>query len=463
MFSRLFYNSKCYPNRIGKERLFLALLISFSSVLSLYAFFYLIDEAFRLIDLGFTNLPYTLSEEEKYKSNLLYAGISVSVGNSIFISYLFSKPNKILDRRNLSRRKIMNDQIFLSGNFTHWFLKIGVTFGVFSSCCLNFKDLVFFYPLTLLMLIVLYLEQWKTLLKVLTSAKYKILISHFIITIVAIFGLAKFNVIDYKKIEKTALSHNPEVNLPFSNYEYEENYQYRSPIMIIKLKLNASNELELFTNDRRKFSMLELQNLINEERSALREELTPFLTVMILADKDLKLHYIKELEARLLLSNIRWVDYLLIDNTIPFLNYGIENKSLYHRITSDVLDMKPELFNENIPFPPFPIFKEERFKDSLMVNASNNIKINDINISKELLSEKLKKSINSQTYIKYVYEENITYQDYIDVLSTHHSAVYELRRKEQIVFDKYSSSEAYREDQRRLKQKYPIVIREIFE
>lgn len=463
MFSRLFYDSKCYLNRIGKKRLFSALLISLSSVFSLYAFSYLIDEAFRLIDLGLTNLPYTLSEEEKYKSNLLYAGISVSVGNSIFMSYLFSRPNKIMQRRNLSRRKIMNDQIFLSGNFTHWFLKIGVTFGVFSSCCLNFKGLVFFYPLILLMLVVLYLEQWKTLLKVLTRAKYKILISHFIITIVAIFGLAKFNVIDYRKIEKTALSHNPEVNLPFSNYENEENYQYRSPIMIIKLKLNASNELELFTNDRRKFSVLELQDFINEERSALREEMIPFLTVMILADKDLKLHYIKDVEAKLFLSNVRRVYYMFIDDTIPFLRYGIESKSLYHRITPDVLNMQQKKMDTKIPFPPLPIFGKERFNDSLIVNVSDIVKTNGVNIPKRLLRQKFKNSINSKTYFKYVYSKNTTYQDYIDVLSAHYSSADELRLKEQFVFDKYLSSKAYREDQLRLKQKYPIVIREVFD
>lgn len=463
MFSRLFYDSRCYPNRIGKVRLFSALLISLSSVFTLYAFFYLIDEAFKFIDLGFTNLPYTLSEEEKYKSNLLYAGISISVGNSIFMSYLFSKPNKVMHRRNLSRRKIMNDQIFLSGNFTHWFLKIGVTFGVFSSCCLNFKNLVFFYPLTLLMLIVLYLEQWKTLLKVLTRAKYKILISHFIITIVAIFGLAKFNVIDYRKIEKTVLSHNPEVNLPFSDYEKEEHYQYRSPRIIIKLKLNASNELELFTNDRKKLDISELRDFLIQERRSIREELIPFLSAVILADKDLKLHYIKDVEAKLFLSDIRRINYVFIDSTIPFLKYGTETKSLNHMITLDVLAIQHEILDVNIPFPPFPFFEKERFKDSLIVTVNSDVKINAINISKRLLKQKLKNSINSETYFKYVYDNNASYQDYIDVLSAHYSAAYELRSKEQIVFDNYYSSKTYIEDQRRLKKKYPIVIRETFE
>lgn len=473
MFSRLFYDSRFYPKKFSKTRLFIGFLISISSVFILYSFFYLLDEAFKIIDLSFTNLPFTVSEEEKYKSNLLYAGISVIIGHSIFVSYLFSRPTSALHRRSLNRKKIINEQVFLAGNFTHWFLKIGVTFGVFSSCCINFKGLVFFYPLIILMLIVLYLELWKTLLRVLPKSKYKILFGHLVITVISIFALVKFNVTDYKKIEEGVLKNNPVVNLPFSDYNKKINYVYRPSVITVKLKCNDSDELEFFTDDRGRYNISEFQGFINQERNSIREELLSVFTVRILADRNLKLHYIKDFEAKLFLSNISRVYYEAIDTSIPYLKFGTESKSINHRITPDVINIYQERHNILLPpFPPdipsLPIFPKERFNDSLLVNVNKDVKINGVYIPQKTLKQKFKNSINSKTYFKFIYNQNTTYQDYINVLSDYYMSIYELRKSEQIIFEeypnflKYNSPEqkAYKAEQLKLKYKYPMVLRE---
>ncbi|WGD33751.1 hypothetical protein [Olleya sp. YS] len=464
-FKRLFFDSSINYKAITKGRFVLALIIGLASANVLYSFFYVLDDVYKVLEIGFTDFPTSVSENEKYKSNILYAGISVIIGNSVFISFLFSRPSNAFDTRNPKRSRLLNDQVFLGANFTHWFLRIGVTFGVFSSFGFNFKGAVFYYPLILLILVVLYLDIWKTLLLLIKKNKYKILIFHFLGTVLLVLTLAKFDVTDYKKVEEVALRNNPVIDLPHSLYD--SNYNIYNGITI-KLKLNSFNKLELFSDEHQRLDINKIHEFLKQRKSWIREEMLPRIPVNIIADSKLKLHFIKELEAKLLINNLYKVNYITTDINRVFNNLEINKISC--KISPDVLKIEEEKTGVKFPFPSYlpPLPKETRFSDSLLIKVNKNVELNGLSVSKEDLKQSFKNRINAKTYFRYIYDENTTYQDYIDVLSAHFIAAEELRKEEQIGFKIYPysynakgfGSKAFNKERLRLLNLYPIIIRE---
>lgn len=476
MFSRLFFDSNFYPNTFSKTRIGLAICYGLFSAIVLYSFFYVLDDVFRLIELGFIEFPQEISESEKYKHNLFYAAISVMIGNSVFISYLFSRPSKALNRRSFKQKRILNDQVFLGANFVHWFLRIGVVFGVFAANGFNFKNEFFYYPIQILIIIVLYLDIWKTLLQILKKSKYKILFIHFITTVILILSLAKFDVTDYKRLEKVALKYNPIIDLPYSNYS-SPNYYQRFNVVNLRLKLNSNKELDIYVENRRlsekeKIKLNELQEIISKIKSSVREEVVLRMTVNLFADADLKLLYIKQLEAQLLKNNISRINYIAVDSKEHFNEW--ESKSIFKAISYDVLDIENKRTGIKLPLSPdysqIRNYYKNHFKDSLLIQLKKEIEVDGELITKNNLSTILKNKINAKTYIKYIYDDNTTYQDYIDMLSIHYETVEKLREKEQKNFKVYPQSnnavgfgsEAYKREHNRLIKMYPIHIRESF-
>ena len=75
---------------------------------------------------------------------------------------------------NPKRKRILNDQVFLSFNFSYWFTKMGLVFWVFSMCCMDFDFSPYLGFVSTLLLLVLYLESWKSLSMILKKNRFKI-------------------------------------------------------------------------------------------------------------------------------------------------------------------------------------------------------------------------------------------------------------------------------------------------
>lgn len=160
---RLFYDSSVNFRNISISKVVFATVIGICSSIVIYSFFYVLRESFRVMSIWFDYVPQILSEENRSYYNLFFAGLSVVLGNSIALNFVFSKPQKITHTFNSKRKRLLNDNIFLSFNFSYWFAKIGLVFGVFSMCCMDFEFLPYFKNLSFLLLAVLYLESHKSL------------------------------------------------------------------------------------------------------------------------------------------------------------------------------------------------------------------------------------------------------------------------------------------------------------
>ncbi|GEM_PF-4789128 len=479
-FQRFFYDS--YPNfkNLSFKKIVFGILLGLSSAIVIYSFFYVVREAHRVLALGildfdywgFQNGEYILSETNRGFYNLFFSGLSLIFGNSIAILFIFSRPNNILNRFDSRKKRLINDQVFLTFNFSYWLTKIGFTFGVFSMCCMDFEFLPHFKSLAYLLLIVLYLETWKNLTLLLKKKRFKIQVTHFLILLLLTFGLSKINIVDYKAIDEAFLVNNPIIDFPKSTFKNEKKNNWRQYEIAIKLKLDNEHNLDVFTSDRNRIGLSDLQSYIMNERTSYREELSSFLSVNILADKYLAVKYIKMVEAELYLAGIRRVNYEVYTENKNGGLY-IENNIIEKRINKTVLGFKRNSFIKKDtvqqillpPLPPMPPEIDYTYYDSLSVSIHRKLKIADRIISKETVSLVFKEAINTNILFCYEISDESTYQDYINVLSAHNKAVHELRKENEVISEesRYDSNKAYNLEQLKLKRQFPIHIIEILD
>lgn len=436
----------------------LSFVVGLASAFTIYAFFYVLRESLRVLSFGFENYPNILSESDRNFYNIFFAGLSIIYANSIVVNFLFSKPQNVMNRFNSKRKRILNDQIFLSFNFSYLFTKIGLVFGVFSMCCMDFNFIPFFKPFSVLLLVVLYLETWKNLSRVFKKNRFQIQCIHLLIIVLLVFGLSRINIVDYNALDAISLSKNPKIDLPHSAFFNDKGSRFDLEIDL-KLKINEHNELDIYTKDKPKISLNEVAYFITQERASRRYELVPFLSVFISADKNMNIKHVKMLEAELFSVNQRKVIYEVFNPEAIISRF--DKRGIAKMITESFLEIK---LNNEIPMPPIlPDYSEYyHFDDTLQVTIQEHIKINGKGISQENLTNEFKKYINPKTLVLYNYKLDAKYQDYIHVLASHFSAAYQLRQSDQTIFiqNEYESNETYEIEQQLLKEKYPIMIRE---
>lgn len=461
-FKRLFYDSTVNFNNISRQRLVLAILIGLVSALTIYSFYYVLRETFRVMSVGFDNLPNILSEADRNFYNLFFAGLSLIFGNSITINFLFSKPQRILSKFNPTRKRILNDQIFLSFNFMYWFAKIGLVFGVFSMCCMDFNFLPYFTIPAIILLFVLYLESWKSLSTVFRKKRLKYQVLHLLIILILTFGISQIDIINYKKIDENALKANPIIDLPYSTFYNNKKNSWPNRAINFKLIINEMNELIIIAEDRRKISLEHIAQEIINKRASMREEFISFLKVKISADKNIPLIYIRRFEAELLSVNQSRIIYNVYNDDLYARRF--ESRGLKKIITPFVLKFKQ---NSVLPLTDYETEYHPIIDDTLKIKIGKEIIVSNLVVPNNMLIIKFKNHINKNTVFEYIYNKDTKYQDYITVLSAHFKAIDLIRKKNQKVElisqdFKYINVDEVREEESRLREEYPTAIIEKF-
>ncbi|WP_223034810.1 hypothetical protein [Hanstruepera marina] len=447
---------------IPKGRLIIAVIIGIASALTIYSFFYVLREVFRVMATSLDNEPNILSEENREYYNLFFASLSVVFGNSIAFNFVFSRPQKVTHRFNSKRKRLLNDNIFLSFNFSYWFAKIGLSFGVFSMCCMEYEFLPYFKEVSFLLILVLYLESLKSfnfLLKNITRLKFIGL--HVIFLLFISLGLGKINIVNYKGLDKAMLKNNPIMELPYSSY-YSEQKNFRFNSVTIKLDEDSLGILHFYSN-KKKYTFDDIPDFITRERSNIREEMIPFFTISIEANKSLNIHNLKRLEQILLNIDQRLISYKV--STDEALENRFEEKEISKRLNkgflkiSDAKSLLPPSFFDSDSLDA----TKSRLRDSVLISVGKQIYWNNKFVNKDDLIKEFKTHQSKETIFIYQFEDKATYQNYITVLSSHFNAINQLRKANQTIFKKYEyeNPEGYSDEQRRLKDKFPIIILEV--
>lgn len=466
-FNHLFYDSHINFKSISKKKLVLSILLGLVSALIIYSFFYALRETTRMMSLGFDNRPNIISESNRNLYNLFFAAISLIFGNSIAINFLISWPQNIFSRRNIKRGRILNDQTFLGFNFIYWFTKIWILFTAFSVGFMDLPYLDYFLLPSILLIIVLYLESWKTLILVIRKHRWKIQIIHLVIFMLLTFILSRVDIVDYKAIDNSTLRSRPFIDVPSSSYQKDNYDKYYYEDLVFKMDFISDTEVGLFNVANEQIELYDVYSYIKDWNEQMSIQYYSRFSPKLRANKNIPIKYIKQVELELIDSN-QWNIIYEISNDDE-LTSRFDNNQLRHRISPS---LQEELIQ--IGSPPrvagWDRYKERKFQDTLRLHISDRIELNKKEVPLNMLSRKLKNHINKSTLIEYIYADNVTYQDYINVLSAHKTAVWKLRATEnydvidaQYYQNQFNRDEELNKERWRLREKYPIHITERFE
>jgi len=467
-FNHFFYDSQVNFKSISKKKIVLSIFLGLASAVLIYSFFYVLRETDRMLFFDFEERPIIVPEADRQLFSFFFAAISLILGNSIAISFLFSRPQKAFSRRNNKRNRILNDQIFLGFNFIHWFTMVWSMFATFSSQFMGSKFIANFLLPSTLLILVLYLDTWKTLSLVFKKNRWKIKMFHFVLFLILTFALSKLNFIDYKSIDEFAYEAHPTIEVPKSLYENDTYKRQYYDNLVFKVYFNSKNEPRLFNAQNKPIELYDIYKILKDNESQYPEELVSRISVRLRIDKDIPIKFVKQIELELIHYNQPNIIYETYNE--DELTSRFYNNQLRHRISSSLQYEFPVLEGQPPRIPIWNPYEKGRFKDTLQLYISENIEINGLILPVNMISSALKKHINDSTLVEYIYSDRAIYQDYINVFSAHKTAAWELRGaenydkiEESIYRNQFNRDEELNKERDRLREKYPICITEHFQ
>lgn len=470
-FNHLFYNSHVNFKSISKQRIVFSVLFGLASALLIYSFFYVLREVDRMMFLDFEERPIVVSESDRQLFNLFFASISVVLGNSMAISFLLSRPQKVFSRRNNKRNKILNDQVFLGFNFIHWFAKVWFMFATFSSQFMGSKFITNFLWPSIFLMIVLYFDSWKTLGSVIKKGRWKTICIHFITFLLLTFCLSKLNIIDYESIDKKAFNARPTIEVPNSILKDELIERHYYDNLIFKMDFTEGKNVGLFNESYQSIEFYEAYSYIDDWKNDMAIEFTHRAMPKLRVNKNIPIKSIKAFEFLLFQYGQNRIIYEVQNEDAPTKNLG--NNQLKYSISPSLLNVFPRRPFEP-PRPPYYNYLDTyKFTDTIRVDVQKKVRFNESFVTIEDLITKIKNSYSSSTLFEYVYTEGTTYQDYINVLSAHKKAILELKRSHckfdydemilQIHRNRFSIDEKLNAERFRLNKKFQLLITERFQ
>jgi hypothetical protein len=468
--NHLFYDSNVSFKSISKKRIVLSVILGLASAVLIYSFFYALRETDRMMYLDFEERPIVVPKNDRQLFNLFFAAISIVLGNSVAISFLFSRPQKIFSRRNNKRNRILNDQAFLGFNFIHWFAKVWFMFGTFYSQFMGSKFIINFLWPSVLLLIVLYFDAWKTLSALIKKHRYKIILIHFSTFLLLTFCLSRLNVIDYESIDKVAHSVRPTIQVPNSVFKEELHERRYYNNLVFKMNFTNKENVSLFNEYYEPIELNDAYNYIDDWEDEIIEELRHKAILRLRANKDIPIKSIKEFEVLLLQYGQYRIIYEIANHDESTKNLG--NNEFKHKISPSLLDVFPRKPTEP-PRPPFGNYLQEyEFTDTIRIDVQKKIRFNESFITIQDLTTKIKNSYSSSTLFEYTYTKETTYQDYINVLSAHKQAILDLKRRHskynydemilEIHRNQFSIDKKLNNERSRLNKLFPLLITEQF-
>ena len=412
---RRFYDSVFKFGSISRRRYVVSILIGLISAFLIYSGMYLIREVFRNLTFGFGYLPNILSDSERFIFNWFLAALSLIFGNSIAISLLFSGIQGGFGTRNIKKRRVVSDQTGLNTFFLFWFTKVCLAISFFSMGFTDFNFIPSFTLFLILLILVLYLETWKTLITVIRKKKHYKMLTHFIVFIVFSFSLSQIELIDYKKINERQLRFRPLIDLPKSNFE---NVVYYDNYLDIYLKRNEKTiQFGYYENNINESHLDFLDYKTNLYGGFVQD-----VSIRLSADKRTKMDLIKSVEKKIVQAEINNIIYATQEKDVRarrFSNNGIKLRLKSNRL----IENNKENIHFGIRNTYYDIENSLIANDTVVLEIGSKIKMDGVEMDRKMLVTDFKNEIKKNKVFKYLYSNDLEFNDYIYVLSTHLKAV----------------------------------------
>lgn len=449
--------------KISRFRLIVGGILGLLYSFSFYSFLYVIRETFRILSVTEKYDLWVLTDIEVNFYNLIFAYISVIIGQSVCFIFWFDQPKVIFGIRNYRKTTIINDQRFLNWYFLSWFSKLAVVFGLFFGFTFHGSWHVFsLYPdynfVFILIIIVLFFQTWNTMRLTYIRKSLKWLLASIILVSVLSFGLSKINLTNYNAINESILSKNIQYNykldLPVSEfYERLEKLSLIEDIYVVCTKDDDLNSKPIIVVDNQKISLDSLPNKINYWRSARDEIEVPFMIYRLYIHGDIRMEFINKFKNELSNSGVSRISYAVIPSNSKYDNWYYPEVSFPARIPdwiSETINVN-EIKNEINKIPNIIEIRQ---------NGNGIISINNYLVDKENLKTTVKQLIknNPDYLIKYYINDSINFSNYLNIVSKSTKAVHELR----IEYAHWNFSRKYdwlkNKEQKEVRDKYPIRI-----
>ncbi|WP_417196892.1 hypothetical protein [Bizionia sp.] len=457
-FKRLFFDSSFESIKLSDKRIILGILIGLSTAFALYGFMYLLRDTFRLLTFSFGYLPNILSEFERNTFNWFFAALAFVFGNSITMSIIFSGHTYGFGKRNYKKRRIINNQTALNSVFAYWFAKVSyvIAFVSMGMADLNFLPEISI-PLILLVL-VLYLETWKTQSLYLGKGKFKWMLLHFLLLFILSFALSKVHFVNYKELDAIQLKYNPQIDFPNSNFSNTSNYDRFVNATLVRDNPNVI----LFNSYENKLDQAYLDFLDFKLSRSYRFQ---YLSARLLADADTEMKQIVAVRKQVLKGSINNIIYATLNkdqHSKRFIFPGLKVK-IYDQQVFEAKTFSPIRLN----LDSLDLEKNYKPKDTIKIRIANGFILNGRQIPTDMLMKEIAKYINQKTIFEYSYPGNAKYQNYITLLSSHLNALKTVRDKNRRVELEWNdenftfkNKKQFAKDQARLYDEFPFRVTE---
>ncbi len=460
MIKRKFGDNDFDFKKISFSRLIAGLGIGFFVVFLVYSFLIIFVEVFRVFQFGFSNSNGIIKFDpyQQYWNNVLLSGLAVVLGNSAFILFCLSRPQRIFRNHSTKYKRLINDQIFLTFNFVYWFTKVAYFIGLMVSMLIDFEFIYQYYYVFVLLLIVLFLESWKTLSQVIKKNKQRTKILHFLMLTIIALVLAFYHPLDSQKINDLMEESNPVIELPVSEHE---NYEDIISSMTLKLFWDEGKYYVIY--DRGDFRIaLDKYNdyLKSMENDIYRRQ---FTMISLLAPKKTPITILKKLEKVLYINGYHRIKYVTKKNdrhAERYPKYGIVTRI---RIPDYLMSEFP------MPLGLDMINLEGLTKKTIRIENGYTIE-EQKNVGDKELKKIFERYAREDVYFEFEYSKDLSYQKYIDVLSSYKQVILEKRKSLEVVSDRgncfiYSfDNEQFKfckEEVKNIKREYPFNYSEV--
>lgn len=417
--------------KLSRFKLIAGIALGLSFSFSLYSFLYVIREAFRITSVTKAYDLWVLTDSEVHFYNLIFACISVIIGQSIAFTFWFDRPNRFSEKRSRRKSAIVNDQRALNWYFLSWFSKLAIAFGIMFGIALQRGFYAFsFYPdynyLFVLFVIVLYLQTWNTIRLTLKRKSLKWMLASIVVLSVVAFGLSKVNLIDYKALNQSYLAKNIHFNYKLEvpetdNFTPSWNIGYSKDIYLVKPKSELESTESIIVIDNEEIAIENLHETILDWQSTMDPAEIPFLNVCLHIHKTTQMTLVNQVTRELIRSGILKVDYAVTPANPEY------DKKFYQY----------DYFPMRLPHWNTDSFHLKKVHDHLdktpnvieITLSGSEVFINGYQVEKGEIQHLVKKLIpqNLDYAIKFHSNDRVDFSDYFNILSSAKGAVYELR------------------------------------
>ena len=466
MRKRITFREVNLLENVSKKRYVAAVIIGLLFSFVFYAFLFTLRETFRIF-FSFTVHPdylLILTTQEISFYNFIFAVFSSILGLAITLKTIFEEPKQFGVRDHYYYRKSM---LFYSISFINISVLAAIIrittiiifiFGATISSYLSYYDE--FQYLIYLILIVLFLEQWKIIRLIFKNKALKWMGISLVSILLYSFAISNIKIVDYEKINNHILStqttYNYKLSLPeVSNFRQIRSHHLAPKFFIVYPKNNVNhNRFPTIIFKKVAYKFEDFSTLLTSIMNNFYDDEIPLVTIQLNIDKDIKIKYINQIKNTIAKSGFSKIAYSITS----------ENTELPKELQFDLVlaEKLPRKYDKD-DIPPIPKFEISAFsKEHLYIikmTANGKIFINGKLgvLNKASLKEFILQSPDKNIFVIDLADTN-TLNDYLTIKDLLLTAYLDVRNNYCIKGYGVTLDKLYYDQIRTVKRKIPQLI-----